>query len=243
LDRALTGPRSGRLALTDRDRRILRACWSLGAAPAPVLHTLISPDVAAGTFRDRLRRLHQHGYLHQQGYAAPHGGLWLYSIGRNGLTPGEPRPWRPGLTQVQHTLDVASAIVALTRLGFGAPLEVQGWQGEAEIRAWASPGAPFPDALVRWRRDHSEGTWQVEVDRATETRKAWRRKLVRYLTDQTGDPILALTTTEARAVALARVAADVGVPLLATTLHACQISLDPVVLDTRARRRLPLSQT
>ena len=231
------------MALTERDRRILHACWSLGAAPAPALRALISPEIAPGTFRDRLRKLHQHGYLHQQRYAAPAGGLWLYSLGRNGLRPGERRPWRPGLTQVQHTLDVATTIVALTRPGFATPFEVTGWKGEAEIRGWAPPGAPYPDALIRWQRNGTAGAWLVEVDRATESRATWRRKLVRYLTTQSSDPVLAVTTSDARAVHLAQVAADVGVPLLATTLHAIQQDLNPTVLDTRARRRIPLSQT
>jgi len=144
---------------------------------------------------------------------------------------------------VEHTLDVANSIVTLTRPGFALPVEVTGWQGEAEIRSWAPPGSPFPDARIHWRRDATIGSWPIEVDRATESRTAWRRKLIRYLTAQNSDPILALTTSEARATGLAHVASEVGVPLLATTLRACQDTLDPHVLDTRTRRRLPLSQT
>ena len=231
------------MALTDRDRQILHACWSLGAAPAHALRALISPHIGPDTFRHRLAKLHRAGYLDQQRYIAPAGALWLYSVGRRTLRPGERRPWRPGLWQVQHTLDVADAIVALTRPGFAIPGELMGWQGEAEVRSWAAPGAPYPDAVIRWQRGALAGAWWVELDRATESRTAWRRKLVRYLTTQTTDPILALTTSAARAAGLAQVAADVGVPLLATTLTACQQTPDPDVLDTRSRQRRALSQT
>jgi len=235
------------VALTDRDERILHCCLSLGAVPARTLHALISPDVTAGTFRDRLRKLHQAGYLTQQRYVAPAGGLWLYSLGRAARAPGERRPWRPGLAQLSHTLDVATLLEAVSRPGFASPLRVTGWKGEAEIRAWARPGAPFPDLVVHWQRDTDcgpgTGVWPVEVDRATESRTTWRRKLVRYLSHPSTDPVLAVTTSDTRAVHLAQVASEVGVPLLATTLTACESSLDPVVLDTRHRRRVPLSQT
>lgn len=231
------------VALTERDTQILHACFSLGAAPARALHALISPDISPGTFRDRLRKLHHAGYLHQQRFVAPTGGLWLYSVGPAARAAGERRPWRPGLAQLSHTLDVATLLIAVTRPGFAAPVRVTGWKGEAEIRAWASPGAPFPDLLVTWQRDTGPGRWLVELDRATESRITWRRKLVRYLTHATTDPVLAVTTSDTRAVHLAQVASEVGVPLLSTTLAACQAGLDPVVLDTRSRRRVLLSHT
>lgn len=232
-----------RVALTTRDAQILHTCASLGAAPARALHALTSPHVAAGTFRDRLRKLHQARYLDQQRYVAPAGGLWLYSLGPAARAVGERRPWRPGLAQLGHTLDVAVLLVALTRPGFAAPIQVTGWKGEAEIRAWTAPGAPFPDLLVTWQHSGSSGVWPVELDRATESRASWRRKLVRYLSHASTDPVLAVTTSDIRAVHLAQVATEVGVPLLATTLAACQSQQDPTVLDTRTRRRLPLSHT
>jgi hypothetical protein len=231
------------VALTDRDRQILHAAWSLGYAPASTLHALISPTVAPGTFRHRLRRLHQNSFLVQQRFIAPASGLWLYGLGRASLHPGDKNPWRPGLTQLAHTLDVGAAVVALTRPGFAAPRVVTGWRGEAEIRGWAPPGAPYPDAAITWTHGGTAGSWLVELDRATEARAAWRRKLVRYLTTPPPGLVLVLTTSEVRASNLAREAAEVGVPLLATTLRACQQTLDPVVLDTRTKRRVPLSQT
>lgn len=227
-----------RLQLTDRDRALVRASWSLGAATSGTLRALVSPGTAADTLGVRLRRLTQAGHLSVTRYVAPAGGLFLYNVGPLAIPPGEPRPWRPSLAQVQHTLDAGSAVVALTRPGF-AGLSSTSWQGEAELRAWAQPGAPFPDARVSW----AAGSWLVEVDRATESRAAWRRKLVRYLTHPAGGVVLALTTTDERAVNLANVAADLGVPLLATTLRAVFASSDPVVLDTRTHQRCRLSTT
>lgn len=230
-----------RLVLTARDRQLIRSCWSLGSAPASTLRALVSPTTSAGTLRDRLRRLHRAGHLVQTRYIAPTGDLWLYGVGRAALSPGDPAPWRPSLAQVEHTLAVGQAVVALTRPGFAPPLQITGWQGEAELRAWAPPGWPYPDARITWTRDQQHSSWLVEVDRATESRAAWRRKLVRYLTAGASDPVLVLTTSQTRATGLAIVAADLGVPLLATTLSAACEHDDPTVLDARRRRRLPLS--
>jgi Replication-relaxation len=229
--------------LTSRDRAVIRACWSLGAATAGVLQALTSPQTSVNTLRARLRQLRQAGQLGLVRYVAPERGLFLYVVGPEALEPGSPRPWRPSLSQVQHTIDVGSAVVALTRPGF-AGLTSTTWIGEAELRGWAQPGAPFPDAIVRWTAPDAQGTWNVEVDRATETRAFWRRKLVRYLGQGDHDSVvLALTTSRQRALHLAQVSADVGVPLVAATLRAVTTSLDPEVLDTRTRRRVLLSQT
>lgn len=230
-----------RLLLTPRDRQLIRACWSLGYAPSSTLRALVSPTTSAGTLRDRLRRLHRAGHLVQIRYIAPTGDLWLYGIGRAALAPGEVAPWRPSLAQVEHTLAVGQAVVALTRPGFAPPLQITGWQGEAELRAWAPPGWPYPDARITWTRDQQHNSWLVEVDRATESRAAWRRKLVRYLTAALPDPVLVLTTSQTRATGLAVVAADLGVPLLATTLDAVCQQDDPPVLDARYRRQATLS--
>jgi hypothetical protein len=237
----MSAPAGQRLVLTDRDRQLIRAAWSLGYAPASTLRALVSPTTSAGTLRDRLRRLHRAGHLVQTRYVAPAGDLWLYGAGRAALNTAEPAPWRPSLAQVEHTLAVGQAVVALTRPGFAAPLQITGWQGEAELRAWAAPGWPYPDARISWTRDKRPGSWLVEVDRATESRAVWRRKLVRYLTANQSDPVLVLTTSQARATGLAVVAADLGVPLLATTLTAAVERDDPSVLDMRRRCRLPLS--
>ena len=85
----------------------------------------------------------------------------------------------------------------------------------------------------------------MEVDRATESRTAWRRKLLRYLTVHRTDQqlVLTVTTSRARAAGLAQVAVDLGLPLLATTLDELQSDLDPSVLDTRTRQRRLLSAT
>ena len=229
------------LALTDRDREVLHAVWSLGCATSGTLRTLVSPSTSPDTFTRRLKRLRQHGHLVVQRYVAPDGGLWLYSLGPAGRAPGEPAPWRPGLAQVEHTLAVCAAVCALTRPGFVHPVIITGWRGEAELRAWAEPGAPFPDAAIAWRTGQLTGVWWVEVDRATESRAAWRRKLVRYLTSSSDGTVLALTTSRARAVHLAAVAVETGIPLLSTTLASVIDEPDHLVFDTRTRQRLPLS--
>lgn len=229
------------IALTPRDRAIVRTAWSLGYAPAHTLRALTSPETSAGTFRDRLRKLHRAHYLTQTRFIAAAGGLWLYGIGRAALLPKDTAPWRPPLAQIQHTLAVADAVVALQRPGFAAPLTVTSWQGEAELRAWAPPGAPFPDARLTWTSARGDGAWLVEVDRATESRTAWRCKLGRYLTTAEPYLILALTTSRSRASHLAVLAADMGVPLLAATATAVSSELDPETFDARSRRIRRLS--
>lgn len=231
------------IALTPRDRRLIQAAWSLGYAPATTLQAIVSPHVAKGTLRDRLRRLHQNHYLVQHRFVGPVGGLWLYGIGPAALTPDQKDHWRPSLAQISHTLAVGEAVVDLQRAGFAAPLQITGWKGEAELRAWAEPGAPYPDAEITWRHANVDGRWHVEVDRATESRAVWRRKLVRYLTFGSEGPVLVLTTSGARARNLALVAAELGVWVLATTSDVVKVQLDPWVLDSRARQRRPLSAT
>lgn len=219
--------------LTERDRALVHAAWSLGLATHETLRLLVSPQTRANTLRRRLCLLHSNGYLTQTRHMGPGRCIWLYGAGPRALVPGEPRPWRPSLAQLEHTLAVGDVLVALThpRPGFA----VTGWQGEAELRAWAAPGAPYPDARVTWESSGTRGAWLVEVDRATESHGAWRRKLVRYLGARTGEPVLAVTTTTARAKAIASLAAEVGIDLLATPASAIT-SHDVIAFDGRTRR-------
>lgn len=228
------------IALTDRDRALIRAAWSLGLATHETLRLLVSPQTRANTLRRRLGQLHRHGYLTQSRHVGPGGCIWLYGAGARARGPSDRQPWRPSLNQLAHTLAVGDVLVALARPGFAAPLVVTEWQGEAELRAWATPGAPFPDARVSWRRNDATGTWLVEVDRATESHAAWRRKLIRYLTAQTNGTVLAITTTTARARGLAAVAAEIGLDLMATTLHDVWSSEHPRVYDSLSRSIRPL---
>jgi hypothetical protein len=230
------------VALTDRDRALIRAAWSLGAATHATLRELVSPQTDGETLRRRMRQLHRAGYLTQTRHVGPAGCLWLYSAGQRSVKPGEPRPWRPGVAQIEHTVAIGEVLVALTRAGFAAPITVTGWQGEAELRAWANPGDPFPDARVVWETDHGKGVWLVEVDRATESRPAWRRKLVRYLAADIRQPVLAVTTSAVRASGLAVAASEIGVDVLATTIADIRANLDPPVVDSIHRRRVPLSR-
>lgn len=229
------------LAVTDRDRALMHVAWSLGAATAPTMQALVGSTTHPDTFRRRLRRLHRDGYLTQTRHVGPAGCVWLYSLGPRGRAPDGARSWRPSIAQLEHTIAVGEALVALTRPGFVSQIEVVGWQGEAELRGWTKPGEPFPDACVTWRRGEIRGTWLVEVDRATESHPAWRRKLVRYLAHQRGT-VLALTTTSVRAKRIAMVACELGVDLVATTLRAALVDLDPLVYDASQRRCRPLSE-
>ena len=113
------------------------------------------PHTSAETLRARLRRLHQHQYLRQHRLLHPAGSLWLYTVGPAALLPGDARPWQPSLAQTSHTLAVGDTLVALTRTGFCPGLTITSWQGEAEIRAWAAPGAPYPDAHVAWQHERA----------------------------------------------------------------------------------------
>lgn len=221
-------------ALTERDRALVHAAWSLGLATHETLRLLVSPQTRANTLRRRLCLLHRNGYLTQTRHLGPGRCIWLYGAGPRALTPGEPRPWRPSLAQLEHTLAVGDALVALTRATPG--LTVTGWQGEAELRAWAAPGDPYPDARVTWQAGEVRGAWLVEVDRGTESLPAWRRKIVRYLTAAVQEPVLAIATSARRAATLVAVAAEVGVDVVATTLADLR-SDDATVFDGRARRR------
>lgn len=224
-------------ALTERDRELVRAAWSLGLATHETLRVLVSPQTRANTLRRRLCLLHRNGYLTQTRHIGPGRCIWLYGAGRRALTPGEPRPWRPSLAQLEHTLAVGDVLVSLTRPR--PELIVTGWQGEAELRAWAVPGAPYPDARVTWRIGDTLGAWRVEVDRGTESQGAWRRKLVRYLSSPGGETVLAITPDSRRARAIAVVAAEVGVRLAAVAQPSLALD-DPLVFDAATRRLIPL---
>jgi hypothetical protein len=229
------------IAITDRDRRLIHAAWSLGAATHTTLRALVTPETRANTLRRRLHLLHSERYLVQRQHVGPAGCLWLYGAGPRGLRSSDDRPWRPGLAQIEHTVAVGHTIVALTRPGFVPGLHPTGWQGEAELRSWAAPGEPFPDARITWEHDGATGAWLVEVDRGTESRSAWRRKLVRYLISGTAETVLAVTTTQRRAAGLTAVAADIGVDLIATTIEDI-VRDNPDVIDARTATRVPLSQ-
>jgi hypothetical protein len=165
----------------------------------------------------------------------------MYGVGPRSLTPGTPRPWRPSTAQLDHTLAIERTLVAILRPGFAEPVQVTGWEGESEIRAWALPGSAFPDLVLRWRVDGRRGSWSVEVDRATESRAALRRKLVRYLMRREARMVLVVTTTQARAKNIARIASEIGAPVLVTTSAAIAEQQDPDVLDSIRRCRTRLS--
>jgi hypothetical protein len=225
------------------DNAVLRAVFSLGEADGAILRALVSPDAKPRTFRDRLSRLTAGGLLRRRRAART---LWLYRLGPAGAraNPGYVGAWHPSPAQLEHTLAAGQLLAAMTRRGFAAPLIVTGWAGEAELRSWLKPGQPRPDGRITWcSADGAAGAWLLELDRGTEARAAWRRKLVRYLTTEaarTSTPVLAATTSQERARNIAHLAADLGVPVLAATTTDLSVEGDPVVLDATRRKRTTL---
>lgn len=233
------------LTPTDRDRDIVRAAWSLGAASPDALAGLVCPGTSAKTVHRRLRRLTTAGYLARTQVAGRPGGVrWIYTAGARArmLDPAYAGGWRPPLVQVEHTVLAGELLARLVTREWDG-LAIVGWQGEAEVRQWTAPSDPRPDAIVDWHDRHGPGRWYVEVDRGTEAQGAWRRKLVRYFATADGSraAVLAITTRPDRARAIARLAADVGVPLLATTPQL--LDTDGLAGAARSRPDVPLPGT
>lgn len=205
------------------DRSLVRAAWSLGLAPGRVVTALGAPGLSAAAATVRLRRLLAAGSLTRVRVSGGRGALFLYGAAPAARPPGT-RAWRPSPAQLDHTLDVGAALVALVAAHDG--LVATGWEGEAEVRAWAVPGAPFPDAVVHLLDTRApspvELAWDVEVDRATESRAAWRAKLARYAArpPETDRLVVVVTTGRRRAAGIAETAAGAGVRLVVTTLAA-----------------------
>lgn len=234
---------SRRVAITDRDAAVIHAAYSLGYVTAGGLRELISPATGQETFSARLRLLTEARHLTRLACIDGLRRIYLYGIGPRSRAPGSPPPWRPATAQLDHTLAVERALVSLVRAGTVGPLQVAGWHGEGEIRAWARPGEPFPDLRIDWRVGDATGSWQVEVDRATESRAALRRKFGRYLAAANSfDLVLVVTTSPARARNVAVLAHEVGAPVLVATSHDLLSMSDPLVLDAIHRRSHLLSE-
>jgi hypothetical protein len=216
----MTGRRG--VVLNTRDHALVRAAWSLGWVTARALTDLVSPATSPKTLAGRLTELADARYLRRQrivtGVAGHH---WLYGSGRNAaqIDPAYRDAWRPSDAQMGHTLAIGNTLVAITTPGLLGALHVTGWQGEAELRTWHDAGTAIPDLLVRVGGATVENTWAVEVDRGTQARAAWRRKLVRYLHTPRGT-LLVVTTSDERARNIARLARDLGVPALTTDRRA-----------------------
>jgi hypothetical protein len=217
------------VVLNTRDHALIRAAWSLGWVTARALTDLVSPATAPKTLAGRLTELTDAGYLRRRrivtGVAGHH---WLYGSGRNapGIDPAYRDAWRPSDAQLGHTLTVGETLVAITTPGRLGALHVTAWQGEAELRTWHDAGTAIPDLLVRVSGPSVEDACAVEVDRGTQARAAWRRKLLRYLHTPRGT-LLVVTTSDERARNIARLARDMGVPALTTDRHA--LGTDAVV--------------
>ena len=231
------------VALTSRDHQFIRAAWSLGWVTCAGLTALVTPGTNPKTVSGRLNQLVRAGYLRQvRLLGGPDGHVWLYGVGSKAglIDDAYRRPWRPPLIQTHHTLAVEEMLLALHEPSFLAPLEVLAWQGEAELRTWAEPGEPYPDLRINWRRLDSDSAVDVEVDRGTQGRGAWQRKLARYLL-RGRLPLLVLTTSDQRARNLAVLGGAVGVRLLALGRDDLQ-DPRPHAYDALRRQRRPLGQ-
>lgn len=230
-----------------RDVELVRAVWSLGWSTAPSIAGLVCPGTQPRTLRRRLGQLVAAGYLRQTRICLGRGGhLWIYETGpRAGrIADGYRDPWKPSIVQLEHTLAVGDTLRELCRPGRFTGLGVVGWQGEAEIRSWTKVGQPYSDASVQWRSATTSGGWWIELDRGTETSKTWRSKLLRYLLanlDSPGHAVLAVTTSDARALNLAKAGRETGVHILATTSRGLSEVDDPRVLDSHRDIRPKLS--
>lgn len=205
------------------DRPLLAACWSLGWASSATVAGLAAPQRPAAAVERRLRQLARAGYLRQlRLLAGPAGHRLLYTPGRfaGRVDPGLVGGWRPPLAAVEHTVAVGRSLLAAHHGALPPPVRVTGWRGEAELRAWHLPGEPLPDATLSWAAPGRRGRFYLEVDRGTEGRSAWERKLAGYLISEPGrwssaDTILAIAPGAARCRRLAQLAGEAGVPLLA----------------------------
>jgi hypothetical protein len=228
------------LALSRRDHELVRCAWSLGWATSDALRDAVSPETLVKTLSRRLGGLVAAGYLRRRRIIGGVGHIFLYGAGRNAptLDPAYRDAWRPSDAQVLHTLAVGETLAALLVPGVLGSLAVTGWEGEAELRQWHEPGAALPDLRVRWSQGERSGAWPVEVDRGTEGRAAWRRKLTRYVHTSYRE-ILVVTTSDERARNLARIARELGAPAITTDLRALRSGSPVFVYDSiRGCRRL-----
>jgi hypothetical protein len=236
--------RTAVVTLTSRDHDLVRAAWSLGWVTSQVLADVVSPGTLPKTLAVRLSQLTAAGYLRRQRVVGgPRGHVWLYGVGRAApkIDAAYARPWRPSDAQLLHTLaigDTLSALLTPNRLG---TLCATGWRGEAELRAWHAPGEAVADLHVAWTMSDASGAWYVEVDRATESRNAWRRKLVRYL-HAPGRDLLVVTTSNERARNIAILARDLGVPALTTDGRTLEADAVLQVYDAVKGRRRPVDE-
>lgn len=236
--------RTPRVSLTARDHRLVHAAWSLGWVTSPTLTQLISPGTSVKTLAGRLSELAAAGYLRRRHVpAGPGAHVWLYGAGRqaSAIDPAYRDAWRPPDAQLAHTLAVSQTVAALMRPGALGRIDVTGWHGEAELRTWHEPGAPLPDLRLQWRLGEASGAWAVEVDRGTEGRGAWRRKLVRYL-HRPDHTLLVVTTSDERARNIARIARSLGVAALTTDRRALEAAPPLHVYDARQGRRRPVDE-
>jgi hypothetical protein len=85
-------------------------------------------------------------------------------------------------TSVWHQLELAEIRVRLENTLQQRGGHLLEWRGDDALRALlhGTRGAPFPDALVHWQLDKSEGTFLLELDRGSESLAVLTAKVARY---------------------------------------------------------------
>lgn len=226
-----------------RDHELVRCAWSLGWATSAVMTDIVAPHTSPKILTRRLAKLTAAGYLRRRQVIGGAGHLWLYGAGRNATAfdPAYRDAWRPSDAQLAHTITIAETLAALIRPGRLGSIVVTGWRGEAELRTWHQPGEPIADLHIRWARGDTEGGWHVEVDRGTESRNAWRRKLLRYL-HAPNRQVLVITTSDERARNIAAIARELGVPALTTDIATLHTEAVVLVYDAVKGCRRPVDE-
>lgn len=209
---------------------MLETVWKLGYVTRHQLRALHAPDTDIGTVTRRLRILREQGLLTRLPVHAGGGDTMApLTLGprASGVAAVFRKPWRPSPWQMAHTLTTGDVLIALLAHPQQLGGQLMSWHGEAELRGWTQGDAPIPDLMLRVRPDpHQvrEVELHVEVDRATESRAHWRKKLVRYLYEP--DIVVFVVTTSAqRASNLTKLGLAEGVRLRATTFDALAVAV------------------
>jgi hypothetical protein len=182
--------------------------------------------------RDDCAKLTAAGYLRRRQVIGGAGHLWLYGAGRNATAfdPAYRDAWRPSDAQLAHTLSIAETLAALIRPASSARSSSPAGEAKPNSAPGTSPASPSQTSTSAGRAATAEGGWHVEVDRGTESRNAWRRKLLRYL-HAPNRQVLVVTTSDERARNIATVARSLGVPALTTDIAALRSDAVLLVYD------------
>ena len=187
-----------RRSLSDRDLAIMATVCTLNLVTAGQIERIhfvgTSRQSNARRCRDALARLTALRVLarldRRIGGVRPGSSSFVYVLDVAGLhlspTPRRPqRPALPSMPFVSHAVAVSEVYVRLVEAERSGELELLGFQAEPACwREHAGPGGGRsvlkPDAFCRIGKGEFELGFFLEIDRATESVPALRRKLTRY---------------------------------------------------------------